>query len=66
MMIYFRNNFEKFKERYSVKINNFRDYMHNYDKIIFIYKKYDKNYDGKFLINLLREKYNKNVELVEI
>jgi hypothetical protein len=64
-LFYFRNNFEKFKERYSVRINNFRDYIRNYDKIIFIYKKYN-NYDGKFLINLLREKYNKNIEIIEI
>lgn len=66
-LFYIRNNFEKFKERYSVRINNYRDYIRNYDKIIFIHKKYDKNhYDPSILINLLREKYNKNVELVEI
>jgi hypothetical protein len=63
-LFYIRNNFEKFKERYSIRLNNFRTYIKNYDNIIFIHKN-DANYNQNRLIQLLN-KYNKNIQLVEI
>lgn len=67
-LFYIRNNFEKFKERYTQRINNFRNYINNYDNIIFIHKKDDRsnNYNPTILINLLKDKYNKHIKIIEI
>jgi hypothetical protein len=65
-LFYIRNNFEKFKERYLIRINNFREYIKNYDNIIFIHKNNNANYNPKRLIQLLKIKYNKNIQLIEI
>jgi hypothetical protein len=41
-LFYIRNDFEKFKERYSLRINNYRDYIKNYDQTDDIIQNYDK------------------------
>lgn len=65
-LFYIRNDFEKFKERYSARINNFRNYMKEYDHIIFIinYMEYPTNSDHTALLKLLKEVYHdKNIEI---
>ena len=68
-LFYIRNNFEKFKERYSSRINNFRNYIREYDNITFIIKRNDETdntYNLTALNNLMKEKYsNKNINIIE-
>ena len=69
-LFYIRNDFEKFKERYSSRINNFRNYIREYDNITFIIKcdcGNNTTYNLTALTNLLKEKYNnKNFNIIEI
>ncbi len=37
---YIRNNFEKFRERYTNRINNFRNYINSSDEIVLIFSRY--------------------------
>ena len=68
-LFYIRNNFEKFKERYSSRINNFRNYISENPNITFIIKRSsdnDKTYNLTTLSNLLKTKYNNNIDIIEI
>ena len=66
-LFYIRNDFEKFKERYALRINNYKEYISNYNKIIFIYKKdkTDDKYNPEILFKLLN-KYNKPIRIITI
>jgi hypothetical protein len=66
---YIRNDFEKFKERYAIRINNFKNYIQTHDHIVFVVsytgnKDHAGNADIGVLNNLLKEIYpTKNIEL---
>jgi hypothetical protein len=70
-LFYIRNEYEEFKKRYTNRINNFRNYLTNYENITFIYNKnidditYNNN-NINLLINLLKEKYQKICNIIEI
>jgi hypothetical protein len=70
-LFYIRNNFEKFKERYSLRINNFKKYINDYNNIIFIIKFDSDNNNNEYnlitLQNLFEKKYkNKNITITKI
>jgi hypothetical protein len=66
-LFYTRNNFEKFKERYSARIDNFRNYITNdyITDITFVIKIENKCNLG-VLTHLLKEKYLRNIDIIEI
>ena len=59
---YTRNNYEKFKERYTQRIENFRRYCKEFDKIKFIYNKSansSEKFDESYIKNLIIKTYGK-------
>lgn len=69
-LFYIRNNFEEFKKRYVSRITNYKNYINNCNNIIFIINNkctpINDKYNRTILINLLKEKYNKNIDIIEI
>lgn len=55
---YIRNNFQKFRERYTRRIQNFRDYINNSQEIILIFSKHPNDtYQDYELLNLFNNAF---------
>jgi hypothetical protein len=55
---YIRNDFEKFKQRYTQRIQNFHNYMHEYDKIVLVHHNFNNaRYNIGVICEILKERY---------
>jgi hypothetical protein len=65
-LFYIRNDFEKFKERYSSRIDNFRHYLREYDNIKFVIRPEENGFNPTFLKTLMKKNYNKDVDIITL